>query len=290
MTDKNDFSDKLAAGAPPRPARLFPTVGDLFALLGIVLGAQIAAGLASTAVAICMGLDPQTLEPAARGAFMAATYLLAMGSALSLALWYRHVRGGRGPIGRFSGRGLNPALLAWAFVFMLAVSVVCEPVFALLPDPMEVDFGRGIWAMLSVVVVAPVLEELLCRGVALGALRNRYGVVTAWWGSALFFGIMHGDPALAVNALVIGLILGYVYIVTGSLWATMILHALNNALAWLLLTAGCGDTTLSDWLGAWTLPYVLVYAGALAVALLSSLKVRKTLRLLHEGPKNRSGA
>lgn len=277
MEERNSTPELRPEAEASRPRRPFPTVGDLLAMLGIVLGMQIVVGAAFLVVGLFLDVPLSEMAPRQRGAFLALSYVASMLPAWLLVLYYRRVRGGEGSVGRFSRKGLNPVLLAWAFVFMLAVSVVCEPLFALLPAPATPDLGRGIWTLLSVVVAAPVLEELLCRGVVLEAVRSRYGTVAAWLLSSLFFGVLHGDPTLVLNAFVIGLILGYIYLVTESLWASMILHALNNAVAYALMAAGRSDTLLSEAVGSRTL-YAVLYIGALAVTAVSARMVWRTLR------------
>lgn len=121
-----------------------------------------------------------------------------------------------GPASRRGGS--IPALLLWGFVLICAAGVVLEPLLAQLPD-LSLNVGRGLWTLLMLVLFAPVLEELICRGLVLGTLRARYGVTLAWLVSALFFGVMHLQPVQVINAFVVGLILGYVYISTDSLWS-----------------------------------------------------------------------
>lgn len=297
MTEKN----RPAAGVPPfgegaaeppkkpQVRKPFPSARDLLAMFGIVLGMQIAVSLAVSFVLLVLGVDTDAAEPLQQGRRMAAIYLLAMTASYCMVLWYRHMRGGSSSLGRFSVRGLNPMLLLWAFVLMLAAGVVCEPLLSLLPAVKEYEFGRGGWALVTLVVAAPVLEELLCRGVVLESLRARYGAATAWAVSALFFGALHLQPVLVVNAFVIGLILGYIYIITDSLWATIILHALNNAVAYLLLLTGYGDATLAGLVGDRTI-YWIVYAVAAAVTMLSAWMVWRTLRRLGGGRKNEDAA
>ena len=79
------------------------------------------------------GLDFKSLEPAALGKVMAALYFCSMSITLAGILCYRRARGGSGPWARFSARGLNPALLLWAFVLMFAVGVA-PVVFQTLPQ------------------------------------------------------------------------------------------------------------------------------------------------------------
>lgn len=268
--------------------RKFPTVGDLLAMLGIAFGAQIIVG---TAVVIFMGFagygfDFKSLEPAALGKLMAAIYFVSMSVTLLGLIYYRRARGGRGRWARFSARGLNPVLLLWGFVLIFAVGVVLEPVLQLLPE-LSLEVGRGLWTILALVVFAPVFEELICRGLVLGSLRSRYGVTVAWLVSSLFFGVIHGQPVQVISATVIGLVLGYVYLATDSLWSVMILHALNNAVAYLALATGHGNALLIEMVDSRTL-YVLIYIAALALTVVSGYMMLRTLRRMKETDKNPS--
>ena len=282
MTDKNraaeSSADMLPQVAPQAPRPSFPTVGDFFAMLGIALGMQLVAGLAMALVGLVCGISVDALDPAQRGVWFAIAYVASMLPACLLVLAYRRFRGGMGPVGHFALKGWNPVLLLWAFVFMMAVGVVCEPLFALLPKPVSPDLGRGVWTVLAVVVAAPVLEEWLCRP------PNCCGVAPAWFFSSLFFGVLHGEPLLVANAFVIGLILGYVYVATGSLWASMILHAMNNVVAYLLMVAGLSDTLMIELAGSRTL-YVIIYISALLVTAVSAWMMWRTLRGLGSGAK-----
>ena len=55
--------------------------------------------------------------------------------------------------------------------------------------------------------------------------------------------MIHFYPAAVVNAFVMGLLLGFIYIRSNSLYIVVILHAFNNALAMLLLTLGYAHTS-----------------------------------------------
>lgn len=270
--------------------RKFPTVGDMLALLGIGLGAQIVVGIVAIPFMLFAGygLDYKSMEPAALGKLMAVLYFCSMTVALAGILYYRRARGGSGPWARFSARGLNPALLLWAFVLIFAVGVVLEPLLNLLPE-LSLEVGRGFWTILSLVVFAPVFEELICRGVVLGSLRTRYGVVTAWLVSSLFFGVLHIQPAQVIGASVIGLILGFVYLSTDSMWSVMILHALNNAVAYLAMATGHGNALLIELVDSRTL-YVLIYIAALALTVVSGYMMLRTLRRMKAADKNPSAA
>lgn len=88
----------------------------------------------------------------------------------------------------------------------------------------------------AVLVVAPVGEELLFRGVLLRGLLRRTNPTLAIWGSALAFALVHVilDPGagFAVPALLLlGLLSGYRAQRTGDLSQSILLHAGFNLLA-----------------------------------------------------------
>lgn len=291
----NPTSEGPSTGRPnrssgPAAPRRFPTVGDVLAMLGIALGAQIVVGVAALVVMLVggHGTDLASLPPQALGRTQAILYLFSMGVALLGVLYYRRLRGGRGTWARFSLRGLDPALLLWAFLMIFAVGVVLEPLLRLLPD-IKMDVGRGAWTILMLVVLAPIFEELLCRGVVLGSIRARYGVTAALLGSALFFGVLHIQPAQVINASAIGLILGYVYLATESMWSVMILHALNNAVAYVLLMAGHGSTLFVDMIPNRTI-YGVIYAVSAALLVVSGVMVARALRRMRAAAAQETAA
>lgn len=75
-------------------------------------------------------------------------------------------------------------------------------------------------------VAAPITEELIFRGYILRALRP-YGKRFAIWGSALLFGLFHGNLLQTPYAILVGLVLGYVTVEYSISWAVGI-HVFNN--------------------------------------------------------------
>lgn len=105
----------------------------------------------------------------------------------------------------------------------------------------QVQGSRGaiLLALLVGVALAPaVAEELLFRGLLQGALRPRLGGAGAVAGSALLFGAAHLDPAHALGAAVLGLYLGALRELTGSIRAGLVCHAVNNTVAVATAVAG----------------------------------------------------
>lgn len=81
-----------------------------------------------------------------------------------------------------------------------------------------------------IVLIPPLVEEMLFRGMILQSLR-RYGNGFAVIASALLFGFYHANFAQSVFAFLCGLAMGFVVIRTGSLLPSILIHMLNNAVS-----------------------------------------------------------
>lgn len=93
----------------------------------------------------------------------------------------------------------------------------------------------GVSALIALVLVAPVTEELLFRGWLLKELEDQYGARSALIWSSLLFGVAHlGHISAVLYATLGGLILGAVALRTRSTLASVAMHAGVNALPLLL--------------------------------------------------------
>ena len=90
-------------------------------------------------------------------------------------------------------------------------------------------------------ILPALIEEFALRGVVLGSLR-RYGNNFAIIVSAILFGIMHGNLEQIPFAFVLGLYFGFITIKTGTVWAAVLLHFINNAFAFFF-------DIIANWLG-----------------------------------------
>lgn len=80
------------------------------------------------------------------------------------------------------------------------------------------------------IIVAPIIEEFIYRGIILGVLSkySKWGSIII---SSLAFGLMHGNIEQAISAFAMGLIYGAVAVKNGSIIPTIIIHSLNNLFA-----------------------------------------------------------
>ena len=81
------------------------------------------------------------------------------------------------------------------------------------------------------VLIAPFCEEIFFRGFVFPGLLHDLSPLWAVVISAALFAVAHADPGSFVPLFAIGLCLGFVRWRTGSTWASMSLHILNNLLA-----------------------------------------------------------
>lgn len=92
-----------------------------------------------------------------------------------------------------------------------------------------------ILAFVSLVVVAPIAEEVLFRGYLFGKLRKYVPV----WGSvlitSLLFALVHFQWNVSLDVFALSLVLCMLRVVSGSLWPSILLHMLKNGVAFYFL-------------------------------------------------------
>ena len=93
-------------------------------------------------------------------------------------------------------------------------------------------------SFVSMVIAAPVVEEILFRGYILDAIRKIHGDTVAILGSAGLFGLIHLEPYVVGMASIGGVIYGWVRIKTGSLWPSIVSHMVWNFTAFLYIWYG----------------------------------------------------
>ena len=96
---------------------------------------------------------------------------------------------------------------------------------------MKLDFKEyPVPLFLQIAIFAPVIEEVLFRGIILRGFLGNYKPKMAIFLSALFFGLVHMNVPQFVSAFTIGLFLGILYYRTQSLLLCIAVHALNNGI------------------------------------------------------------
>lgn len=220
-------------------------VGQLVA--GLAIGAWFVAYDGSTVGPGAPVIDPAVLLLAAVGG-----QLLGLAAALLLLrrrrVDLRGVLGVTRPVPRLLllGTGLGVGMLVAA---TLAVSVLMRLTGSeQAPDQFLLDeLTRGgsstVLAFVAAVVLAPVAEELLFRGLLFTALLRRRSVHVAALVSSVVFAVVHVDVAVSqplalVGLTLVGLALAYAYHRTGSLLVPIAGHAAFNGVTLVLALVG----------------------------------------------------
>jgi membrane protease YdiL (CAAX protease family) len=216
--------------------------------LGFVCGAVcgfISAGIVWAA----MGVDQASESP---GAIVIGTVLLdgsLVGAALLFASFVQPPRAWQ-----FGLRATRfwPAV-GWAALGMLSFYVFIAVYGALLHPHVEQNVAKDLGADQStfgliaagvmIICVAPVAEEFFFRGFFYGALRTKFSAVVAAGIDGLLFGLIHfeggTDGLLIVPPLAfLGFAFCLVYERTRSLYTTIALHSINNAIAYAVQADG----------------------------------------------------
>lgn len=159
---------------------------------------------------------------------------------LVFGLWYYFVYGRKKrPESAEKPDGSHIALLAaLGLILQFGIGSVLSLIEILAPQLMEnynelmelMGIGEmSLPVMIATSVMAPLSEEVLCRGVILRLAERvsaRFWVVN--FIQALAFGILHGNWVQGAYAFLLGLLLGYIYGKYRNIWLCMLLHGAMN--------------------------------------------------------------
>jgi sodium transport system permease protein len=149
-----------------------------------------------------------------------------------------------------------------------------ERMLAQLQDVQHIIMSApSVWHILALMALAPAIcEELAFRGFILSGLRHmghKWGAIVI---SSLLFGVTHGILQQSISATLVGIVIGYVAVQTGSLLPGIVFHLVYNTLGvsatlggsawWASLLQVDGATTGYRWL-------VIVAGTLLSIAILA---------------------
>ncbi len=144
----------------------------------------------------------------------------------------------------FPLKSFNGFLLIPIFLFIWGaqnlIGVLNNAIDIVLPPPswfwelfnkvFESDYGIY-GAVLKVVIIAPIIEELIFRGVIMHGLMRNYSSSTAIFSSALMFALFHLNPWQFPATFVLGLLLGFLMVRKRNILLCILGHAINNGIA-----------------------------------------------------------
>ncbi len=93
-------------------------------------------------------------------------------------------------------------------------------------------------SFIQISILAPVMEEALMRGLILNGLSAAYGAVVALLVSSALFALLHFNMVQTLSALLCGVVLGLLYLQTGSVGLCIIAHCGYNVLSYVRMISG----------------------------------------------------
>ena len=224
------------APVPPTPAGPAPP----WSLVRWRSGDLVAVGVMPFGLATIATILILTLGGSSPGWGVLVTLVQQLSMGLGVAWWVRQHDGSLAPLGLVRGR---TTCATWALASPLGSgrswrrrwrSGISMQALGRtdVPNPLEA-FGEA-WVLPNAVlaiVLAPVCEEILCRGFWFGGLRQRLRFGWSAVISGVLFGLIHGDAVRFAGLAVTGVILAAVYERRRTLGASIAAHATVNVLA-----------------------------------------------------------
>lgn len=145
------------------------------------------------------------------------------------------------PMGRdgLPALGFRPAGWRYAVFGALGTLALSVAVTSVGPEPegmkqvMELaqDPGKLLPSLLAFALLAPIVEELVFRGLLYGWIEGRWGSKVALVVSSIAFAAAHYEPAHILLVLPLGFLFGWLRRRTNSLAPSVVSHIINNGFA-----------------------------------------------------------
>ena len=210
-------------------------------------------------------------------------YLLAMGVPFGIAHLIRNKRTG---INKYNFSLSSIKIMVLVSISTIAIQTgIISPIVNSLPMPefmqkifLEFSNQNGVFSFITIVIAAPVIEELIFRGIILNGLLQRYSPVKSIILSSILFGIVHLNPWQFVSALISGVFSGWVYYRTKKLSLSILIHLVNNLVAFVVIyfmdTETMMNESLSELYGGF-MNFILITAGAIFVSIIGIFLLKK---------------
>ena len=229
-----------------RAIQILASLGKAIAYLALFLGSQ---ALVSTGFSIAAALTV-IVETGSLDLFQMLEVLMAYVTPITLAsnlftlvflLLFFPLRT-KNPLREFQLQPIPPLAAAGAVSIAPVLYGAVTLVLSLLPAAWMADYAQasaalndtGLLPFLSVALAAPVVEEVIFRGL----IQSRLALALPGWPavvlSALLFALCHGQPVWMGYAFVLGMVLGIMAWRTGSILPSILTHIVFNAIGQVL--------------------------------------------------------
>ncbi len=200
-------------------------------------------------VIMSLGVPIDSMDEAVQSSLMAAmVYTLSLMIAISGPLVLGKSAASKRELGvhkplTWVDLGLAPAAFVSYFILSAAILFVFTHFVTWFDIEQVQETGFGLLtsrfdyllAFATLVVIAPIAEEILFRGYLYGKLRKAVPIWLAILVTSALFGLVHGQWNVAIDTFALSLVMCGLREVTGTVWAGTLLHMLKNGVAFFML-------------------------------------------------------
>ena len=169
------------------------------------------------------------------------TQLISLGLAIRFLRWYMPEEVEKKSISTPKKRQIVLVALFFIILLQVVLNYVLYPALGLdyqILDIMDIgnssSFISKLLMIVALAVIPAVFEEIFFRETII-SYSQKYGSAFAIVFSAVLFALVHANLSQGLFAFIMGLILGGIYLYTGDIHLTMLIHLLNNGFAVLQL-------------------------------------------------------
>ncbi|MBS5953809.1 MAG: CPBP family intramembrane metalloprotease [Paraclostridium bifermentans] len=124
-------------------------------------------------------------------------------------------------------------IILFGIALSIVMSILINFLVELFPSYEEVSNNitsqtNSILNVICMVVMIPIYEEIIFRGVIFNHLKENYKIGTAIVVQALLFGIAHGNIVQGIYAFILGIVLALMYMYFNSIYSNIMLHIIFN--------------------------------------------------------------
>lgn len=215
-------------------SKAYPTILDSIKLLVIMLIAFWFSALIVTLVEKCYNISLDS-NP------YADIFMCVVGE--GFAIFYGYKKSNLSYRNIFIFRKISPSLLIPIAISTIGLGIItseCDNIIQIYFSTntnYDADFQSTflfIGSIISQVIMSPILEETLFRGIILKGFFKNYNKSTAIVVSSLLFAIMHPHIGQAFEAFIGGIFFAWLYIKTKSLLSSIFAHFVDNGIASIL--------------------------------------------------------
>lgn len=219
----------------------YPNIPQSFGITGIVVSGMLLFSPVNLVLNNLIGKE----------ASMLVYYLFAIGIPFGIVYSIRKNKTGNNSFNfSIENRRAIPSIIIGTIALLFGI---ITPIGNLIPMSESIKkaligFGSqtGVFSFILMVIAAPILEELIFRGIILDGLLKNNSPTKSIMISSLLFGLVHLNPWQFIAGFIIGIFSGWVYYRTKNLLLSIIIHASANLSAYFMRYFIDIDSSMDD--------------------------------------------